>query len=381
MSGEGLFERARKVAPAAVAAAHGVKLARRGDRARGACPLCGAGRSSEAFMADVKGPLWHCFSCGESGDSVTLEMELGGHRDRVAAARALTGEGPAGQGARRATPAGIDDAPPESEAVDSQIVADFILNGMRTARNTIVGAWFEARGIDPARVPLDRIGFHPRCPVSAWRRDRGPDSVRHAPAMVAVLRPAPGAPACGAHVTYLSPDGRSKAMLRRRDGSAIKARKMFGQARLAGAFLSAMDAPGPLIVGEGLETVLSYAAELPQARALAVLSLDNLQGRAVRDHEGYVPLWNVRSDPESPPMTVADAGAVVLLIDADMKPVRVRIQRERRGRRERGWIDALTRAEICATLAVQGWRRAGAKPVTAVRAPAGYDFNDLARDG
>jgi hypothetical protein len=372
---QSLFERARKVAPAAVARAHGVKLHARGLRARGPCPLCGAGKSGEPFMADVKGPLWHCFACGESGDSVALEQELGGHRDRISAARALTGE----DERTTAAPREFDrEEPPESETVDSQLVADHIAGGIRPARGTIVEGWFAARGIDPARIDLSRLAFHPRCPVSAWRRDRGPDSVRHAPAMVAPLRPAPDASLCGVHVTYLSPNGRAKAQLRRRDGTMSPARKMFGRARLAGCFLTAMDGPGPLIVGEGLETVLSYAAEMPIARALAVLSLDNLQGRAVRDAEGCVPLWNLRSDPEAAPMLVPDSGEVRLLIDADMKPIRARIQRERRGLRERGWIDGLTRSQICATLAVQAWRRAGGRPA-AYRAPAGFDFNDLAQ--
>lgn len=371
-----LFERARKVAPATVARDHGVKLHARGLRARGPCPLCGAGKSGEPFMADIKGSLWHCFACGESGDSVGLEQELGGHRDRVSAARALVGEGARPTAPQRQFDR---DEPALAETVDSQAVADEIARGIRPARGTIVEAWFEARGINPAKIDLKRLAFHPRCPVSAWRRDRGPDSVRHAPAMVAPLRPAADAALCGVHVTYLSPSGRDKAQLRRRDGSLSPARKMFGRARLAGCFLTEMDGAGPLVVGEGLETVLSYATELPTARALAVLSLDNLQGRALRDADGCVPLWNLRSDPEAPPMVVPHAGEVRLLIDADMKPIRARIQRDRRGQRERSWIDGLTRSQICATLAVQAWRRAGGMP-SAFRAPAGFDFNDVAME-
>jgi DNA primase len=42
-------------------------------------------------------------------------------------------------------------------------------------------------------------------------------------------------------------------------------------------------------------------------------------------------------------------------------------------------IDGAKRAEICAALGVQAWRRAGAGPVRAARPPMGMDFGDLAR--
>jgi DNA primase len=41
-------------------------------------------------------------------------------------------------------------------------------------------------------------------------------------------------------------------------------------------------------------------------------------------------------------------------------------------------VTGAERATICAELAVQGWRAAGANPVRALRAPMGMDFNDAA---
>jgi hypothetical protein len=155
---------------------------------------------------------------------------------------------------------------------------------------------------------------------------------------------------------------------------------MWGQARRAACWLSDPADAGPIVAGEGIETVLSYAADLgAPCRPLALLSLDNLQGRAMRDAEGVVPLWNLRPDPDALPYTWPNAGEVHVLIDADMKSVRLRAQAERRGRRELVEIDGVRRAEICATLATQAWRRAGAARVLPMRPPMGMDFNDLGR--
>ncbi|UAK24201.1 DUF7146 domain-containing protein [Sphingomonas nostoxanthinifaciens] len=372
-----LFDRARQVAPAEVARQHGGKLHRAGkNKARGGCPLCD-GR--DTFLADDPGPIWHCFSCGATGDSVALEMELGGHPDRTAAARVLAGEAPRIERERAQRTRSEE---PQSELVDSAVVASWIAEHMRPARGTIVEAWLTARGIDPARIggALDRLFFLRGCPVTPWRVGRSPDGMRSRPAMVAPLRATPDGAILGVHTTYLRSDGSAKADLGLDgDGRPRKARKMWGRARMTACFLADPADAGPLVPGEGIETVLSYAAGLGACRPLALLSLDNLQGRAMRDAEGAVPLWNIRSDPDAPPFTLPNAGEVRILVDADMKPHRIRAQAQRRGRREMVMIDGGVRAEICATLATQAWRRAGGAPVRALRPPMGMDFNDLGR--
>lgn len=376
---ESLFDRARKVAPADVARAHGAKLRKSGTkRSRGTCPIC---QSSDAFLADEQGPIWHCFSCGETGDAVALEMELGDHPDRVAAARVLAGDA---DRVMRERPMRQRVEQP-SEVVESGTVAAYIAENMVPATGTLVEAWLRSRGIEVERISaaIERLHFMPRCPAASWRIDRGPLAVIHAPAMIAPLRTSDGGPIVGIHATYLSRDGRRKAEFGALPGGKPRpSRKMWGQARHAACFLGETDGAGPptTVAGEGIETVLSYAADLPMAaRPLALLSLDNLQGRAMRDEEGVVPMWNLRCDPESPPFTVPHAGEVHLLIDADMRPVTMRCQMVRRGRRDRVEIGGLKRAEICATLAAQAWRRVGAAPVRTYRAPAGMDFNDLGR--
>jgi hypothetical protein len=71
---------------------------------------------------------------------------------------------------------------------------------------------------------------------------------------------------------------------------------------------------------------------------------------------------------------------VVVLVDADMKPLRNQKVQARRGEKPvRRDISGLERAEICASLAAQAWRRAGASSVRCVRPRMGNDFNDEIR--
>jgi hypothetical protein len=187
-------------------------------------------------------------------------------------------------------------------------------------------------------------------------------------------------------VTYLSQDGRFKAALPRRgDGSERPSRKVFGKVTGHAIMLSPpemlTDTNLPLIVGEGFETTWSYAQSFGRpCRAVAAVSLGNLQGGAVRLGDGSLPLWDIKADAKVPPFLIDDAGETIILVDADMKPLRdQRVQLERGARPVKVDIDGMKRAEICAELAVQAWRRAGAFPVRAIRPRMGLDFNDAAR--
>lgn len=356
-----------------------VRLRRAGRGMVGCCPFHDE-RTPSFHVSDDRG-TYHCFGCGAHGDVFRFVQETEGvgflEALRMLEADAgLTGDAIVKTPSRR--PERIDRA-----IVESGTAAQMILDGARSARGTIVEAWLEARGIAVDRVApaLDHLRFHPACPIAVWEVAKGPQSVPHAPAMVAPIADADGV-VLGAHVTWLSPDGRSKAQLRRRDGSERPSRKMFGQTARAGCFLTGTDGPGPLVVGEGIETVLSYCAALEGPwRALAVLSLQNLQGRAQRDERNAVPLWRLAPATEGMPMTLPSPGEVAVLVDADMKPVEMLVQRERGGRREKVMISQAERADICATLAVQAWRLAGGRPVRAYRPPLGMDFNDLGRSG
>ena len=386
-----IFAEAEKVMAAEVAKSHRVELRARGRYMRGACPLCGRGKNSEAFQAEVKGPLWHCHSCGEGGDAIKLEMLLGGLADRVEAARVLAGAAERIVSERPVRQERAQRNPGFGELVSSDVVAAYIWRTSVPAEGEIVEEWLAARGLNPRGVAggLQRLRFHPRCPVVPWRVGQDPEDTRTEPAMVARLHridptSLPGERAlerCGVHVTYLRPDGRAKAQMRRRDGSEIPARKMWGTAKGAGFWLTQIDVPdgAPLVVGEGIETCWAYLQDLgTPARACAVLSLANLQGGYCRDRSDALPLWNPIADPEKRPMLVRNPGHVVTLIDADMKPIEVSAQRTRGGRREKVQLTSLERAELCAALARQHWRSSGALSVRAVRPRIGMDFNDAA---
>lgn len=249
--------------------------------------------------------------------------------------------------------------------------------------------WFEARFLDPDLLPdaLAHLtesasmiyGYAPRdgrpsgFHTSSVSLNGKASIVLAAPAMLARIDPPPGHAGGGLHATYLSDDGRSKV--------GHPGRKMWAGADGArgGVWLTDQDPDlGPLFVAEGIETALSLLMEYRlrhpgQGRALAVLSLDNLQGAVSRDHFGRWRLDPLEADLSRPAVTWPQMGDVVIGPDHDMKPLRVKI---RGGQTE---LDATARMELSARLAVAAWRRAGARSVRVIRPPLGMDFNDARR--
>lgn len=124
-------------------------------------------------------------------------------------------------------------------------------------RGTIAETYLRTRGIT---CPLpDMLRFHPDC----WH-----PSARRLPAMVALIE---GSGLLAVHRTYLRSDGSAKA-----DIDSAKA--MLGRTRGGAVRLSA--GPGPLVVGEGIETCLSLACGLlPGHGAIwAALSTSGMAG-------------------------------------------------------------------------------------------------------
>ncbi|MGT2515107.1 DUF7146 domain-containing protein [Sphingomonas panni] len=159
--------------------------------------------------------------------------------------------------------------------------------------------------------------------------DATPGDVRvRAPAMIAGMADSTGA-IRGVHATYLRRDGSGKADL-------SPARKMWGP--LTGHAVWLAGAPSserthPLVSGEGIETVWGFIQRWGRpCRAAASLSLDNLQGFPLTPG-GALPLWNPRIDPDRRCFTLSDPGDVVVLVDADMKPLRDRRVQLARGKR------------------------------------------------
>lgn len=365
-----------------------VKLHRAGRDWSGLCPFHQE-KTPSFTVSDAKG-FYHCFGCGAHGDAIRWVQEVEGVGFREAVQRLLGGDLPdarrpiaAAERQRLETP---------SDYVASSTAGRWIFRTSGPARGELVERYLESRGLDPSatfldgEAPIEQLRFHPRCPVSAWRVHEDPRDARlTAPAMVAPIRDAEGA-TWGVHVTYLAPDGRGKAQLPAVKGRERPSRKIFGTYQRKALFLTSpesMCASVPLVVGEGLETTWSFVQSFGGAvRAVATLSLENLQGHALKLRDGSLPLWNLAADPERAPFTLPDAGRVIILADADMKPLRgQRVQRARGLRPERADLTAMERTEICAALAAQAWGRAGAGKVTVLRPRMGHDFNDQLRAG
>lgn len=366
-----IFARARAVSIIEAVRARGGNLRARGDAARGACPLCGAGEKSKSspFSAKVKDGLWKCHGCGQSGDVIKFEQLAGGHDGPLAAARALVGDDRRPLAAARV--ARPERAEPEPETVDSAEVARFILAGTVPAAGTIVEAWLWARGLDPHALPgaLDAgLMFHPACPVRAWAVGADAASVPVRPAMIAPISGPDGRPWPACHVTYLAADGRAKADLK-------TTRKMFGRMAGGAVWLCRAVGSNPLVVGEGIESAWALGQSLGARSVAATLSLDNLQGGAIRSPNGELMLPPA-ADPARPPFLVPGSRDVVIGIDADMSPVRVHVRAGGVVRRD-VVLGSRARAELCAQLATQHWRRIGAAP-RALRPDWGQDFNDAA---
>lgn len=378
-----------------------VVLKRAGREFKGLCPFHQEATGSFTVVDD-KG-FAHCFGCGWHGDAIRFVMDYD-DKSFLEAVRGLAEEGGISLTAHPATPAReLAREPSSRETVSSAIVGRHILDTAVAARGTIVAAWLGHRGLSTDSVnvqaALDRLLFHPACPVTPWRVGQGPDNVRlRRPAMVGLIERVSGLPGdrqrvpIGVHCTYLQPDGRGKAHLPPlQDGSARGTRMIWGHCGRGAVWLTDMDCESPearpLVVGEGIETTLSAMDQEPGGvRGAAALNLGNLEGGLLKGPHGELPLWNVRPDPDRRPFLIDRPGAVIVAVDSDMKPISgpggrgVKVQARKGERWTLRSISGLERAEICAALAAKAWREAGAWPIRAKRPPVGMDFNDMARD-
>ncbi|GAA6147774.1 hypothetical protein NBRC116586_08360 [Pseudooceanicola nitratireducens] len=123
---------------------------------------------------------------------------------------------------------------------------------------TLAHSYLHSRGI-PGPLPAS-LRFHPHC----WH---GPTARRY-PAMIGLIS---GPNGMAVHRTYLAPDGLSKA-------TCTPNRMMLG--RTAGGGVHLTDAPGPLILAEGIETALSLASGLLPSTGIiwAALSTSGMAG-------------------------------------------------------------------------------------------------------
>jgi len=383
-----------------------VRLQRAGRHQKGCCPFHGEKNPSFVVYADG----YHCFGCAAHGDHISWLMQHDGlsFAEAVGELADLAGiDLP--NGARR--PARVERAAPvqrvveapERDFIDSIDYARLVWKRAQGQVRWPIQTYLEARGVPRAVLArpgvMDDLLFCPQAPLSAWPKGADVRRLKSGPAMIAVIRSRAGAaqaggdlndpkswPIIGVHATWLSED--YQANRRRADGSSI--RKMLGDVQGGCVVLGRFAPEAPLAVGEGIETVLSALDGLdPDAGwcGLAALSLDNLQGRARLDPRGALPMWNLTPDMTRGALRFAHDGPVRVLVDADMKPLRVqtnarglpigpKIADVAGGRFVVREISQSERAWMCAQLAVKSWRAAGSGTVTAVRPRMGMDFND-----
>ena len=386
---------------------------------RGACPFCQG--SSASFAVSAGKQFAHCFRCSWHGNVIDFVAASRGLQfiDALAECELEAGISLTGSSAGGAGPVHRERNVTKVRAREKVLVEtiDMARAIWRRARvdHGAVRRYFMGRGV-PAWVLSDarlaQFRFLGACPLMQWEL-RGADDHRswprdalNAPAVVAMVRkpvwlesvtgPVLDFVPTGLHITYLNPDG-TGTMVRRKpwakpadDEPLFAKRKMLGPVGRGAVLLGQWQPHAPLFVGEGNETVLSgmaLASAPSEAVGMAVLSLDNLQGFPrkwnARAGGSIWPLFRIEPDPERPPFTIpGQLGAVTVLVDSDMAPLRGQKLVERapaRGRRPEIVERAITgaeRAQICGELAVKGWRAAGASHVAALRAPLGMDFND-----
>ena len=159
-------------------------------------------------------------------------------------------------------PATVADA---SDSYDRTDAARRLWQRCRAIDGTHAEAYLRARAIHRCRFPALR--FHP----ALFYRDDG--GVRRLPALVAAVTGAAGEhpghrSITGVHRTWLDPSRPAKASLAR-------PRKALGRVHgLAVRF--GTPAPATLLVGEGIETVLSLVTAMPDTVAAAALSAGSL---------------------------------------------------------------------------------------------------------
>ena len=192
---------------------------------------------------------WTDAATGEHGDLLDLiriASGAGSLRAALAEARAFLSLPPA-------------IVPDVSDSYDRTAAAHRLWQRCRAIDGTHAEAYLRARAINRCRFPALR--YHP----ALFYRDGG--GVRRLPALVAAVTGADNA-ISGVHRTWLDPSRPAKAPVAR-------PRKALG--RVHGLAVRFGDpVPATLLVGEGIETVLSLVTAMPDTVAAAALSAGSL---------------------------------------------------------------------------------------------------------
>lgn len=389
---EAWIEEARAVPLEEIARAAGTALRRSGAELVGPCPVCGG---KDRFSIHVAKRVFYCRQGDRGGDGIALAQYI--HAcDFTLACEILTNRPPPGRDEAEKAPA--------RAAREEVLAARAQERAAREERQREAQAWYREQERRRLHGIWSRAQTLPGSPAEAYlalRQVRAPagahlryapdhplfadggrkaEVVHRGPALLAAIVGPLGAFA-GLHATWIDlaePDGKARVP----DpvtGEFVPAKKVRGSKQGGRIELVRMPAPCRLIVGEGIETVLSVWCALEDiasplldgAAFWSSVDLGNLGGRAadsvphptqrVPDRLGRERVPQVggpEPDFASPAMPVPDSvEELILLGDGDSDPFATGMALRRAARRhERPG---------------RGIREAWARP--------GFDFNDLRR--
>lgn len=126
---------------------------------------------------------------------------------------------------------------------------------------TLADTYLRARGLTQGGE-MSALRFHPKC----WHREEGQTRIVPRPALIAAVTDGAGG-LQGVHRTWLAPDGQGKARLKAQ-------RRAMGH--LLGNAVRLTPHGDILVVGEGIETMLSLFEAVPGLPVWAALSSGNL---------------------------------------------------------------------------------------------------------
>lgn len=379
-------DEARSVPIDSEVARRGLKLRRAGTELVGPCPVCGG---DDRFSVNPRKGVFMCRQGGVGGDVIAM-VEYLDATDFLGACETLAGR-PAPKGASRGPDAAEiarrETARREAEAERERGERDY----REEERARMWRVWSAASPVSDGS-PVDRYLERRALPMQRGAAIRSIAAQPYfeagreiwcGPAMIAAIVDAAGT-FRGAHLTWIDPSTFGKAdIVDATTGEVLPSKKVRGSMRGGHIPLSRPAAPSRLIVGEGIETVLSvrhamatvYGAGYDAATLYwSAISLGNLGGRAAEtiphptfvkpDRRGAqrrvkVP-GPVPADEEDgrPALMPPDAiDQIIILGDGDSE----RFATEQH----------LLRAEA-------RWRRPG-RTIRVAWAPEGRDFNDILR--
>lgn len=378
-------DEARAVPIDSEVARRNLRLKRTGAELVGPCPVCGG---DDRFGINLRKGVFNCRGSGNGGDVIAL-VEYLDATDFIGACETLTGrKAPKGESrgpdeaeiarreaARLAAAAGRERGEIDYREQERARMRRFWNEALPIVVGSPVARYLARRGLPIPGVPsLRGLADHPY-----FENNR---EIWRGPAMIAAIV-GPDGVFRGGHVTWIDPETFGKAeIVDMETGEILKAKKVRGS--MSGNHIALSVAPGArrLVIGEGIETVLSVRHALAERKPAewmaetlfwSSISLGNLGGKATEtvfhpteiriDTRGAkrrvkVPGPAALDDPEKPALMPPDEiDEIVLLGDGDS--------------------DHFT-TDLVLQRAAARWVRPD-RAILAAWAPAEADFNDILR--